>query len=102
MFTYEDSRDLFSIPYDIEILEQVFRVRGEETEEQVGRRALYNRENKFFSAKSVADVVGEIGDEGEKGRLLGEMRRVKEMYSALSETYQEGKKAGAESASAWK
>ncbi|KAJ2985061.1 hypothetical protein NUW58_g5736 [Xylaria curta] len=26
LFTYEDSRDLFSIPYDIEILQEVFRV----------------------------------------------------------------------------
>jgi tRNA(Arg) A34 adenosine deaminase TadA len=31
LFTYEDSRDLFSIPYDIDMIEQVFRVQGEET-----------------------------------------------------------------------
>jgi tRNA(Arg) A34 adenosine deaminase TadA len=102
LFTYEDSRDLFSIPYDIDILEQVFRVRGEETEEQVGKRALYNRNNKFFTAKSVADVVKEVGDEEERKRLVGEIERVKGLYNGLSETYQEGKKAGAQSASAWK
>ena len=102
LFTYEDSRDLFSIPYDIDILEQVFRVKGEETEEQMGRRSLYNRKNKFFSAKSVADLVGEVQDEEEKRKLLGEIERVKRLYNALSETYQEGKKAGAQNASAWK
>jgi tRNA(Arg) A34 adenosine deaminase TadA len=102
LFTYEDSRDLFSIPYDIEILEQVFRVKGEETEDQVGRRALYNRKNRFFTAKSVADVVAKIEDEAERERLMGEIERVRELYSNLSEVYQEGKKAGAQSASAWK
>jgi tRNA(Arg) A34 adenosine deaminase TadA len=102
LFTYEDSRDLFSIPYDIDILVQVFRVQGEETEEQVGRRALYNRKNKFFTANSVAHVTTEIEDEGEKKRLMAEIERVKGLYNTLSEVYQEGKKAGAQSASAWK
>lgn len=77
-------------------------MKGEETDEQVGRRALYNRTNKFFTARSVADVVAEIEDEGERKRLMGEIERVKGLYNGLSETYQEGKKAGAQSASAWK
>lgn len=102
LFTYEDSRDLFSIPYDIDILEQVFRVQGEETDEQMHRRTLYNRRNKFFTARSMAELVAEVSDEGERSRLLAEMQRVKAMYDALSETYQEGKKKGAKSASAWK
>jgi len=102
LFTYEDSRDLFSIPYDIDILEQVFRVQGEETEEQVGRRSLYNRKNQFFTAKSVVDVVSEVEDEAERRQLMREIERVKTLYSALSETYQKGKKAGAPIASAWK
>ncbi|KAF2822590.1 cytidine deaminase-like protein [Ophiobolus disseminans] len=102
LFTYEDSRDLFSIPYDIDILEQVFRVKGEETNQQVEKRALYNRTNKFFIARSVADVIAKVEDEEERNRLMGEIERVKGLYSGLSETYQEGKKAGAQSASAWK
>ncbi|KAH7406676.1 cytidine deaminase-like protein [Phaeosphaeria sp. MPI-PUGE-AT-0046c] len=102
LFTYEDSRDLFSIPYDIDILEQVFRVQGEETGEQMQTRPLYNRKNKFFTAKSIAETVAEIDDEIERSRLLAEMQRVRAMYEALSETYQEGKKAGAQTTSAWK
>jgi tRNA(Arg) A34 adenosine deaminase TadA len=102
LFTYEDSRDLFSIPYDIDILEQVFRVQGEETEEQMGRRPLYNRRNKFFTAKSVADLIAEIENEEEKHNLSSEVIRVKELYEGLSATYQEGKQAGTQSASAWK
>jgi tRNA(Arg) A34 adenosine deaminase TadA len=103
LFTYEDSRDLFGIPYDIDILQEVFRVKGDgESEEQTQSRQLYNRKNKFFTAKSFADVVGEIGDESEKTRLLGEIERVKALYNSLSETYQRGKEAGTESSSVWK
>jgi tRNA(Arg) A34 adenosine deaminase TadA len=102
LFTYEDSRDLFSIPYDIDILEQVFRVQGEETNEQMKKRQLYNRKNKFFTAKSVVEVISGIDDDNQRRGLLAEVERVKALYNALSETYQEGKKAGAQTASAWK
>jgi tRNA(Arg) A34 adenosine deaminase TadA len=102
LFTYEDSRDLFSIPYDIDILEQIFRVQGEETNEQMAKRQLYNRRNKFFTAKSVVDVISEIEDDEHRRKSLAEADRVKALYNALSETYQEGKKAGAQTASAWK
>lgn len=103
LFTYEDSRDLFSIPYDIDILQEVFRVKGEgESEEQVQRKQLYNRKNKLFTAKSFADVINEISNENERGRLLKEIALVKGLYNSLSETYQQGKKAGTESSSVWK
>ncbi|KAK6218122.1 hypothetical protein LQW54_002872 [Pestalotiopsis sp. IQ-011] len=103
LFTYEDSRDLFAIPYDIQILEEVFRVRGEgESDEALARRQLYNRQNKFFTAKSFADLVAEIQGEDERKKWTAEIARVKALYSALSETYQEGKKEGVESASVWK
>lgn len=102
LFTYEDSRDLFSIPYDIEILEEVFRVRGQETDEQVRQRSLYNRDNKFFKARSLADLVSTLENGDEKDRLTGEIQRVKQMYNSLSETYQQGKQSGTESASVWK
>ena len=103
LFTYEDSRDLFAIPHDINILEQVFRVRAEgESDAALAARPLYNRKNDFFTARSVADVVAEIADEGERKRLEVEVERVKGLYNALSETYQKGKKAGTESSSVWK
>lgn len=103
LFTYEDSRDLFAIPYDIQILEEVFRVKAEgESEESLSRRELYNRSNKFFTAKSFADLVSEIEDEEERGRWTAEITRVKNLYNGLSQTYQDGKKEGVESASVWK
>jgi tRNA(Arg) A34 adenosine deaminase TadA len=103
LFTYEDSRDLFSIPYDIDILEQVFRVPGpSDTEETLAARPLYNRKNKFFVGKSLADLLPEIADEVERKRLADEIVRIKELYNSLNSTYQEGKEAGTESSSVWK
>ena len=102
LFTYEDSRDLFAIPHDINILEQVFRVRGaNESEEALQKRPLYNRTNKFFKARSIDDVVSTIPDEQERVKWQGEVRRVKDLYNGLSDTYQKGKEAGVQSASAW-
>ncbi|KAK3381719.1 cytidine deaminase-like protein [Podospora didyma] len=103
LFTYEDSRDLFSIPYDIDILEQVFRVPGpSDTPETLAARPLYNHKNKFFTARSLADLLHEITDDDERKHWESEIARIKALYNGLSETYQEGKKAGAESASVWK
>lgn len=102
LFTYEDSRDLFAIPYDIDILQEVFRVRAPgDTDESLAGRALYNRRNKFFEGRSLAELVGEVGDEAERTRWEGEIGRLKKMYGDLSATYQEGKKRGVETASVW-
>ena len=103
LFTYEDSRDLFAIPYDIDILEEVFRVPAEgESDEALRRRALYNKSNKFFEARSLADLVAQIEDAGDREHWKAEVERVKNLYDGLSEVYQEGKKAGAETSSTWK
>ncbi|POS79691.1 hypothetical protein DHEL01_v201925 [Diaporthe helianthi] len=102
LFTYEDSRDLFSIPYDIDILQEVFRVRAPgDSDETLAARPLYNRTNKFFTSKSLAEVVEGIEDTAERKRWLGEIERVKKLYNGLSDTYQEGKKKGVETASVW-
>ncbi|KAI0437464.1 cytidine deoxycytidylate deaminase family protein [Xylaria telfairii] len=113
LFTYEDSRDLFSIPYDIDILQEVFRVpavsaspSGKEMEgEDLDARPLYNRRNKFFTARSFEDLVREVAEkhgETESKKWGGEVRRVKALYNELSDTYQKGNKGGTESASFWK
>lgn len=102
LFTYEDSRDLFAIPYDIDILQEVFQVSAPgDTEETLGQRELYNRRNKFFEGRSLRELVDQVGDEAEKKHWLEEIDRVKALYNGLSDTYQEGKKKGVETASVW-
>ncbi|KAH7013360.1 cytidine deaminase-like protein [Ilyonectria destructans] len=103
LFTSEDSRDRFAIPYDIDILEEVFRVRAaDEDEEALKSRALYNKVNKFFTARSLNDLVEKVEDTEKREHLRSEVERVKGLYDGLSDVYQEGKKRGADSASTWK
>ncbi|KAF5022695.1 hypothetical protein F66182_5243 [Fusarium sp. NRRL 66182] len=103
LFTYQDSRDEFAIPYDIEILDEVFGVRAEgESDEAVRTRPLYNRTNKFFAAKSIQDLVGEVQDAQERQRWMAEADRVKGLYRALSDEYQKNKEEGIDTSSTWK
>ncbi|ORY02579.1 cytidine/deoxycytidylate deaminase family protein [Clohesyomyces aquaticus] len=102
LFTYEDSRDLFSIPYDIDILEQVFRVKAEgESEDHLKKRQLYNRKNKFFTARSLAEVVENVNDEDDRANLMKDINRMRGLYNGLSDVYQNGKKGGVASSSVW-
>ncbi|KAH7151765.1 cytidine deaminase-like protein [Dactylonectria estremocensis] len=103
LFTYEDSRDRFAIPYDIEILEEVFRVRATgEDDEALKGRALYNKVNKFFTAQSLGDLVSRVEDVSRREELRLEVERIKGLYDGLSDVYQEGKNKGADTASTWK
>ena len=103
LFTYEDSRDLFAIPYDIDILQSVYQVASpNDTSETLGARPLYNRVNKFFTAKSVTDLVATIEDVVEREKLTAEVARVKAVYNELSDTYQQGKASGQETSSFFK
>jgi len=100
LFTYEDSRDLFGIPYDIDILQSVYQVpSAADTPEILATKPLYNRTNKFFKARSLADVVATMEDEAEKTKWTAEIARVKAIYNELSDTYQKGKATGQESSS---
>ena len=84
-------------------LQSVYQVPSpEDTPETLAARPLYNRTNKFFTAQSLADLIGSIEDESVKAKLNGELQRVKQLYDRLSATYQEGKTSGAESSSFFK
>ncbi|KZT63974.1 cytidine deaminase-like protein [Daedalea quercina L-15889] len=92
LFTYEDTRDAFSIPYDIEITQEVFQtpVEGEPPEARASR-SLYNRTNKFFKATSLATLLEEIPSDAEKAALSAKITDVKRQYASLSDRYQSKK-----------
>lgn len=103
LFTYEDSRDLFAIPYDIDILQSVYQVASPgDTPETLATKPLYNRENKFFTARSMTELVAMVEDETERAKLEDEVVRVKELYNELSSIYQKGKATGQETSSVFK
>lgn len=65
MFPYKHTCNAEGIPEDVEVLREVFGVRGVgdtgcvgDTEETLMARPLYNQDNKFFVARSVAEGVG--------------------------------------------
>lgn len=85
---------------DIDILQSVYRVRApSDTDESLEARPLYNRTNKFFKARSLADLIGDVEDAQAKADLQGELARIKKLYDSLSSTYQDGKQAGTSSSS---
>lgn len=101
LFTYQDSRDEFSIPYDLQILEEVYRVKAPgDTEETLKNRPLYNRDNHFFTSRSVADVVDTV-EESKANEFKQRVKLIKEQYYELSKTYQEGKVKGVDSSAVW-
>ncbi|GAA5824068.1 hypothetical protein JCM11251_001508 [Rhodosporidiobolus azoricus] len=96
LFTYEDTRDTFSIPYDIDILQEVFRVPStcaHESPTDLSSRPLYNKSNKFFSSSSVAELIAQVEHPEERGELERLVEEVKGVYGGLSEEYQKGKGA---------
>jgi len=81
LFTYEDTRDLLGIGGDIDIIEEVFRVGGAKD----AARPLYNKTNRFFTARSVAELWDGVADEPEKERLKGEIQRVRALFDEFKQ-----------------
>lgn len=83
---------MFSIPYDIEITQEVFQTPAEgETPASRASRSLYNHHNKFFVATSLASLVESIGDEADKAAFAAKIADIKRQYAALSDDYQKRK-----------
>ena len=79
-FTHEDSRDAFAIPHDLKILKEVF------TLDPGG----YRRENAYWTARSVAEVIAGADAAAQPG-LRARADAIRAEYAALSDAYQGGK-----------
>ena len=79
-FSHEDSRDSFSIPHDLKILKEVFRL------EPGG----YARQNAFWRSAAIGDLI-EVSDEPDRAALKAQDARIRARYQTLSDTYQSGK-----------
>lgn len=85
---------------DIDILQSVYQVASPgDTEETLAAKPLYNRKNKFFTARSLAELIDSVEDEEAQLKLKTDLERVKKLYDSLSATYQDGKKTGTASSS---
>lgn len=84
LFTYKETQDQLGIPAGVDILEEVFRVPAPgDTNESLQDRPLYNRQNKFFVAKPVSELVEEIQDDTNREQARGQVERIKSLWDGL-------------------
>ena len=79
-FSHEDSRDSFSIPHDLRILKEVFRL------DPGG----YAKTNAFWRSAAIADLVATSAP-ADKAALEMQDARIRAAYARLSDNYQAGK-----------
>ena len=80
LFSHEDSRDSFAIPYDLQILKEVF------TLDPGG----YNAENAYWKSRSIRKLARDL-PEADRGRIEARIAEISRTYDTLSATYQGGK-----------
>ena len=76
-FGYNETRDSFNIPHDLNILEEVFRIKH-------GR---YSRTNKYWECKDIISLVSQLPTNKRKV-LKVQIERIKNKYIELSDLYQ--------------
>jgi len=90
LFTYEDSRDSFAIPYDIAILKAVYQVPDPDRTTVPDDRPLYNRKNQYFESHGIVAMIAGL-DRGHKEDLLARVDDLTGLYADLSAIYQADK-----------
>ncbi len=90
LFSHEDSRDSFAIPYDIQILQAVFAVPDPDRATVSPDRPLYNRTNQFWTSRSIPQMIASL-DRGNREALLQRVDDITALYADLSAIYQSDK-----------
>ena len=90
LFSHEDSRDSFAIPYDIQILKAVYQVPDAGQSTVPADRPLYNRRNQFWTSYGLQQLVASL-DRGNRESLLQRLDDLTAMYADLSAVYQGAK-----------
>lgn len=90
LFTYEDSRDSFAIPYDIAILKAVYQVPDPDRASVPDDRPLYNRKNQYFESHAIGRMIAGL-DRGHKEDLIARVDDLTGLYADLSAIYQQDK-----------
>ncbi|KAK4114587.1 hypothetical protein N656DRAFT_776750 [Canariomyces notabilis] len=81
LFTYEETDELLGMSDDIEIVREIFRVRApSDTDDSLTARPLYNKENKFFSVRSIDGLVQQVSDEKEREEFKRRFWEVRATY----------------------
>ena len=90
LFSHQDSRDSFAIPYDIQILQAVFAVPDPETGTVSAQRPLYNRRNRFWTGNGLQEMIAGLDRDGRES-LMARFDDINALYADLSDIYQNEK-----------
>lgn len=90
LFSHEDSRDSFAIPYDIQILQAIYAVPDPGAEKVSADRPLYNRHNAFFKSYAIQRLIAGL-ERTQKEELLARVDNLVGAYADLSAVYQRDK-----------
>ena len=80
LFPYKITDNEFSIPHDLKILKEVFKVNNGE----------YNKENSYWKSKSINMLIESLPN-SKKQKILDQADQIKKKYQTLSNEYQKNK-----------
>ena len=81
LFEYNDTKNKFNIPYDLNILKEVFKIKN----------GKYNKNNKYWKSFSIMNFSKKLL-EPEKSIFIKKINKVSCVYNKLSSEYQKNKK----------
>lgn len=90
LFSHEDSRDAFAIPYDIQILKAVYAVPDRASGEVAADRPLYNRTKAYWTSRDLKQTIAGV-TEPERAALFARVEAIVRRYGELSDAYQQDK-----------
>lgn len=85
LFSYEDTKDAFSIPHDLRMQEEIFRVED----------GNYAKKNYYWSSWGLKELVAGC-DEQDRKSFTDRIEALRKTYYEMSEIYQKTKNKGAE------
>ena len=85
LFTYEDSKDAFNIPHDIQMHQEIFKIPDAE----------YRHKNKYWNAWCIKDLIASC-DEEDRKEFEKRLIALRKTYDQMSAIYQKTKDSGAE------
>lgn len=91
LFSHQDSRDSFAIPYDIQILKAVYAVPDPGSTVSPDR-PLYNRANPYWQSHDILAMIASL-DRAHRETLLARFDDLTALYGDLSASYQQNKGA---------
>lgn len=80
LFSYQETKDIFGMADDIEIIEQLFPRSRAVTADESPEPHLYNRDNAYFRCRSLTQAAEGLTEPLQRDQWAREIDRVKDIY----------------------